>query len=539
MAKEKTYDDAYEILLNGFFVSLAPNPGRPNYYTVTLEENGAKVYITDIPNVSQDDGEIEEKVLNDIAKAAIDMFEAERGTLGLGAGAKSKKGKKGGKMKKHAYLINCRFDNWYMNFKGTAYEQQAYDMLSKYIDMNYNLSSDTKLNDINKRLGEIEYQLSKLDLERMRKLPMATQIIIVKAAGLKKRSYYGEVESIKEYLDRFAGNPMESQAIKLMKQYIELLEEQEIISKEMNAKYNDLYAFEAQMEDLSMGAMYSNVLNRIPTEGLEAFPNMAGDIAELMQGVEMDTPLVPTSMGSVLAKTADKALNQATYSFSVKLANWFEDEIKKVMPDVSDDEWLTYWEDVVAPYFVRIVEASPSVSASKRSKRLKKGLKLDDIDTQGLDFVVKNFMDSIKDNSSYSSVKAIVADLTVELVRFFANLYQESSSFELTGKKKRSFEEVEPVEDRINELGEYHEGLDIAEAEYPDNKQFEIGDSVSLSKKVEVPCAMGLKEMPKGTKGIVESLFDAGNLVYNVMLFDEDDKGVSAKVPASSLTKSK
>lgn len=417
--KEKTYDDAYEIILNGFFVSLAPNPEKPNYYTVILKEDGSKVFKTDIPNASQEDGEIEEKVLNDIAKAAIDMFEAQRGTLGLGAGA-TKKSRKGKIMRKTHFLktsIACEgFETWYMGLKGTAYEQQAYDMLLMYLDKEYEIEIlEVNSNNLSKERADIKYQLKKLDIERMKTLPVSTQIIIIKAANISKKAYLYSADDIQGYLDKFTGNPMEAQAVKLVKKFIEIEEEKKKTQQAISDKWAELSTLESQMEQLSMDALYANVIDKVPTEGIEAFPNMAGDIAELMEGVQMDAPLVPTDMGSVLAK-----------------------KVKK----------------------------------SRKSK-------------------------------------------------------------------KKAFEEAEKGEDRLIELGEYHEGIDIAEVEYPENKQFEKGDKVELTKKVEVPNQGAVKEFPKGSKGCVESLFDGGNLIYNVLLVDDEGHTTLAKVPADSLKKSK
>ena len=45
-----TYDSDYQILLRGYEVVVKPSVENPNYYTVTLDENGAEVFNRDIPN---------------------------------------------------------------------------------------------------------------------------------------------------------------------------------------------------------------------------------------------------------------------------------------------------------------------------------------------------------------------------------------------------------------------------------------------------------------------------------------------------------
>lgn len=81
------------LLLSGFDAIISPSEDIPDAYHVVLEEGGAQVYETDIPvNLDEFEGDNEDldgsdALLEEVGKAAIDLFEAERGTLGQGAGA--------------------------------------------------------------------------------------------------------------------------------------------------------------------------------------------------------------------------------------------------------------------------------------------------------------------------------------------------------------------------------------------------------------------------------------------------------------------
>ena len=103
-----TYDKDYQILLRGYDVTIKPSETE-NYYTVSLEEGGSEVFKRDIPNASTDPDETEEQVLEDVAQAAIDIYESERGSLGMGAQAKRKRS-----MKKKSYLPLRRLSEFFI-----------------------------------------------------------------------------------------------------------------------------------------------------------------------------------------------------------------------------------------------------------------------------------------------------------------------------------------------------------------------------------------------------------------------------------------
>jgi hypothetical protein len=400
MAGSYTYDTDYQLLLKGYNVTVKPSEENPEYYSVILEEGGAPVFKREIPNSSADPDETEEQILEDVAQAAIDLYEAERGTLGMGAQAKRKK------MKKKSYL-DCFGEEWFLSLKGTPYEEQAYNLLNSYLDTEYEGFSGSELKDLYKQKDEMEYKLKKLNLERMKNSPVAPQIIVIQAFSKSSNIY--EAEDIAAYLDKFEGSAQEPEAVRLISEYLDICEAINVHEESAGDVWDSLSEIKGQMKALSLESLQAVVDAKIPTEGMEAFPGMAVDVAEMMSGISLGSELVP-------------------------------------MADV--------------------------LTASKTTKEDEKD-----------DYV--------------------------------------------------------PVEERVEELGEYTEGLDPAEVEYPEGKSWNNGDKVSLTKEVIVRGWGTSKKFPKGTKGVVDDLYDKANLVYLVNLKDDKGKMTLTKVPGKSLTKSK
>ena len=563
----KTYDNEYSKLLRGYEVTLFPNMENPGYYTVSLSEKGSEVFKQDIPNSSQDPDELEEETLNDIAQAAIDIYESAKGTLGLGAGAEPPKGPKKARktMKKLSYLsCDSTHEEWFMNLKGTVYEQQAYELFSRYLDAGYTQERDSETVDsLYAKCNDIEYQMKKLDLERMKSMPAATQIIIIqgkkrgyeqpdftggdldslsesiwtelrhreedlnhivnsyegfpgiiqgeleafasnfKIEGVENADWKGiadlaiswvnnaptqasknrqgkkeaslwEVEIVQDYLDKFIACPLESQAVKLVKQYIEVKEELNQAFDLEDDRWAEMQEIEGQMEALSLEALYVNVIDKIPTEGMEAFPNMAADVAEMMEGVSLEPSLMDNNPATVLAR------KKAQYSQSY--------------PDAPDPKF----------------QVGDMVSESDGSRPGKITFVKEYDEYQG------TWKYRVEDEAGSQKIRD---EISLKLAR------------------KKAFEEVEPVEDRIQELGEYHEGIDIAEVDYPDNATWNNGDRVQLKKELEVPSWAGKKKFKAGTKGVIDELFDKGNQIYLVALEDKNGKITLAKIPGKELKK--
>ena len=397
----QTYDEEYNIILQGYDVAIVLSDQGPGYYYVTLYENGAEVFADDVLMPEPEFNDIEEDSIRDVAQAAIDIFEAERGTLGQGAGAEMTANTR------NACLNEC-FDEWYMGFKGTAYEDMAYNLLSKYYALDLQMmEQDDVTHELRDRVAQIEYELKMLNLERMKTLPANTQVIIIQSS--KKKSWIGDTAEYKEFVDKFTGSPLEIKVINLMKELLDVNQKLRLQEEGRKTFYQEEDELRRQMEALAEEALQVNLIDRLPTEGIEAFPNLAGELAELMEGVEMEEPLVPTMPNSFQARRAQMA-----------------------QPEEPDDIYAKEWE---------------------------------------------------------------------------------------------------PVENRIIEKGEVHEGLDPAEtlADLP----FVEGDKVSLKKKFETVSPInGVKViLESGSSGYIESEFDRAGDCYQVAF----ENGACLVVPADYL----
>jgi hypothetical protein len=283
----QTYDEEYTLVLKGFDVVIVPSDQGPDYYYVTLYEGtNNEVFSEDIPIPETQPGDTSEDTIENVAQAAIDIFEAERDTLGEGAGAEMTA------KKKVAWLGNCtEHEEWFMSLKGTEYEEIAYGLLKDYLSIDVeSTAQDDVLHELYDREAELEYELKMLDLERMKAMPVGTQVIIIKA----KKAFLGEAEVMQEFLDKFCGDPLEGKVVQLLDELINVKQDIKKHQEGADDFWDRRQDVERQMEALTLEALQGNIIDKIPTSGIEAFPNMAGEIAELMEGVEMDAPLEPT-----------------------------------------------------------------------------------------------------------------------------------------------------------------------------------------------------------------------------------------------------
>jgi len=184
-------------------------------------------------------------------------------------------------------------EEWFLSFKGTPYEDVAYGLLDDLYSMQLEHDSiDNVLMDKEQELSKLEYQLKKLHLDTLRAAPPGQEIIIIHA---KKRAWFGESGELQEFVDSFIGSPQEADAMKLVKEYLDIKDEIDRFRQDKDDYWQQESDIRDKMEALSMEALQSNLEDKIPTTGLEAFPSMAGELAELMEGVSLDTPLEPST----------------------------------------------------------------------------------------------------------------------------------------------------------------------------------------------------------------------------------------------------
>lgn len=283
-----TYDSQFDLLLDGFDVSIRPSDYGEEYVFVTISEGNSEVFNRDVPITPPQEGESTEQVIENTAQAAIDIFESERGTLGQGAGAEVMATKKEAlctwEMKNH--------EEWYLSFKGTEFEDLAFNLLEDLysLDLEDNTVDDTS-SELYSEMDKIEYELKMLNLERMRSMPAGAQIIIIQASKIEKKAWFMDVSETKDFLDAFTDTPFEADALKLVNRYIEIREEINQREEATDDIWSRRWEIENQMESLSLEALQQNIMDKIPTEGIGVFPGMAADLAELMEGVSIDEPL--------------------------------------------------------------------------------------------------------------------------------------------------------------------------------------------------------------------------------------------------------
>lgn len=281
----QTYDEEYNIVLKGYDVAIVPSDQGPGFYYVTLYEQGDDVFKEDVPMPEPQPGETEEESIQNLAQAAIDLFEASRGTLGEGAGAEMT-----AKKRIKACGLNYGHEDWFMGFKGTPYEDTAYNLLKNYYALELEQTGqDDVLLELYDQEKELEHELKMLDLERMKSVPPNTQIIVIQG----KKAYFGEAEMYREFMLKFKGDPLESKVVQALNKLLDVKQQIRTHEEGQESFWDQFADLERQMEALSEEALQANVLDKIPTEGIEAFPNMAGQVAELMEGVELDEPLEP------------------------------------------------------------------------------------------------------------------------------------------------------------------------------------------------------------------------------------------------------
>lgn len=441
--------DTYTLLIRGFDVVIEPSEESDAYH-VTVSESGSLGWEIDIPvdleKITQsgmedaEDLDGSDALMQYVGNAAVDLFEAQRGTLGEGATAPEVQA-----MKKRSYYDSLHWEEWFMKLKGTPFEEQAAQMLEQYFQLSMEcVEADDDREDLWRAERKILHDLNMLNLERMKALPAGQTVIIIQGSRPKMACW--DADQLEDYLSCFIGDPLEPQAIAKVRELLDIRDQ--INNAEVG---NDIWKqqkdLENQMFDLSLQALQQNV--RVPETGMEAAPNMANDLAELMEGVDLHAPLEPFPEDVIASR-------------SKKLA-WFFENWKQHLTKANLVEKLAErgWGDWLAKSAV---------------ERYFSGDTLDE------------------------QVTAAIEDALTEMEK---------------AARRIAFEETEPVEDRIEELGEKREGLDPAEME-GEQFSFNTNDYVELKQEITIsgPGWGGKTTYPKGTRGYAETLWDKNGNYY-------------------------
>jgi len=277
-------DNTYDLVLGGFDIDVRETED-PAIMHVILSEGGNVVYEEDIPINIEGEDLLLEDIMNYAAQAAIDLFEASRGTLGEGAQmlAKSKKA--------CCWFTSVEYEEWFSQLRGTPYAEQALILLEELLELQVPKSYDKELDDLHTRKREVESELDQLNFERMKTSKGNEKIIIIQAS--KPRIGFNNYDWVEGFLDKFVNHRLEPQVIMLIQ---ELMEVDELIHNAY-ANQDDKWEREEEirnaMADLTLQKTKNEVEERLPQTGIEIAPEMAADVAELMEGVSFEEPLEP------------------------------------------------------------------------------------------------------------------------------------------------------------------------------------------------------------------------------------------------------
>lgn len=290
---KKQAQETYSTLVSGFDAEIVFGE-EGQTVDVELFEAGAPVWDTQIdltPFLNEEGDTFTEDLISAAAQAAVDLFESERETLGQGAEALTVEGSN---MRKHSYYVVLEWEDWYMSFKGTVFQEQATELLESLLDLGAvtEQSNRAELNAAYEEQCALEYEMGKLFFEKMKTDPGGGQTVIVINAG--KQAFYG-IHQLEDWLAKFMGHRLEPQAVAYAQEYLDLSAKIE----NLNASENDTWETENElrfaMEELKLQLLQANLDQMLPDEGPDVAPELMNDLFELAEGVEFDEPLVPFS----------------------------------------------------------------------------------------------------------------------------------------------------------------------------------------------------------------------------------------------------
>ncbi len=320
-------DTAYQILFRGFDCLVAPT--EEGHFDVSLFEEGAHVYSTDIPiDLSQfeTEAEIDENsnaLIDEAAQAAVDEFEASRGSLGQGAGVGRQS------MKKQAYWSSMDYADWYMTLKATSFKEQAESLLEQYFattrdNCSGNQEQAQARRMAEQKLAQLEYELNILNLQRMKCAKPNETIIVIKAYRSAKEACSYTLE---EFLDGFRGTKFEDQALAKMSEYLDVKKQIEAVYETSNSNYRAVEDLRQAMDELYVNALQQEVSEGVvDNSGIGIDSNMAADVMSLMEGVSLDTDL----------ETVNE-MPPALFANRVAQDGAYQDEPDRPMDDVLQD----------------------------------------------------------------------------------------------------------------------------------------------------------------------------------------------------------
>lgn len=519
-------DTAYQILFRGFDCLVAPT--EEGHFDVSLFEEGAHVYTTDIPiDLSQfeTDEEIDDNsdaLINEAAQAAVDEFEASRGSLGQGAGV----GKMS--MNKKAYWSSMDYADWYCTLKSTAFKDQAESLLEQYFQAqrdqccgNQDQAQARRMAE--EKLANLEYELNMLNLSRMKCAKPNETIIVIKAYRSDKEACGTLLE---EFLDGFRGTKFEDSALMKMKEYLDVKKQLEGLYETSNYNYRALEDIRSAMDELYVNALQQEVSDGVvDNSGVGADSNMAADVMSLMEGVTLDPMfeeqsemppalfarkrIYPPAEGSDERQGWDKCLDIPGGERGQQL-----NSIMKMMDEPGMRAYTSGWMDAWDTYGEADYEEIEGGVKWGKSRKAQDSAYMDE-PSRPQDEVLQDALAMVK--SMRKSDPATIKN-TIKAVYGLSD--KDASDLVSYGKRAEKEDKENDGEYEVVELGQIHEGLDPAEVPLKDFP-FALGDKVTLSKAFPMPIwGGGTTELAKGTKGFIKNLYDGHGDAFMVCTED-------------------
>jgi len=401
--------------LRGYDVTVLAVEGEDAYKVEVMEGDGLPWEVIIPVDLDAFEGDNEaldgsDKVMAHVTEAAVDLFEADRGTLGQGAGSVDNDGVVAMK-KQSLYCMSEDWEDWFLKMKGTPFEEEAHTLLEQLLATQLIPCDDPDRQRLEQQERQISYDLDLLNLRRMKECCDCDQTIIIQARygdPIGSKTSYWCFESIEAYLDKFDGTDLEREAIMKVQELLSI--QKQIDGLEVKPdKWDKEQEIRNQMNELSLTLMQQNAMPA--SSGVGPDSNLAKDMKELMEVVDIPTPPSLDDIGGDPIPISD--LQEAARGYG--------------------DEGLL-----------------PPIASGVRI----------------------------------------------------------------------AFSEVEPVADRVDELGHIRDDLDPGLIE-PKQFAFNTNERVQLTEEIEARIGWGTKKTyPVGTKGHAESQYDKQGDYYQVRLDD-------------------
>jgi hypothetical protein len=290
MKSAESAQDSFTTIVRGFDVLIESHPEKEATYKASVTEIDGAPWVVDIPvNLDDFEGSNEDldgsnEMLVFVAQAAVDLYEARRGTLGQGAGALQEVQA----MKREACMLYSEEKgSWFEEFKGTQFEQRAYDLLKSYIQsyaIPWNTPEEVEV-EAAIRQGEMELDL--LNLERMKNEVSfdsgSMEVVVTIGGGPAVTPMYGDDDT--HTLDLFEGTPQYPKALEILKEVSSLKTQMADLQGKKDDRFSAQDKLRSQMNELLIEARQANSPDAL--SGPEGLPNMTRDMVSLMDGVEL------------------------------------------------------------------------------------------------------------------------------------------------------------------------------------------------------------------------------------------------------------